>query len=299
MSHECIENRTGIRTEIAREVVSELVNNLKNWHSTFQGSFYPFLISTITTIIVLLSYDGISSLLLVVRNRIEIAVPVYATIFILVQFQILGYRSTEIIVLASEFVGEWLQQCSIGRVKQELCEGFSLSAGANTQCLESGTEVYTTRELKLASIRCKCGSSSDEKYIKCECGYKPPGYRFQRVKLKVYLYLDIPVKKQLENIKSTQSVMHLLTLTLVSSPLRLIASFFENIVRRKLRIMMCMKCRSNKRFCRLCEKVCSGIETEEFEEISPWFELKEDLFLVLQDTLRRLEACHLYVVHAV
>jgi len=287
-------DRARIRIEVAREVVSELVSDLKSQHDLFRSLFYPLLISSIVVFIALLfSYSGNILIVLwvmflgsVVGGRIEIAVPVYATISILMLFQFFGYGSTETIVLASESVGEWLQQCNIGRVKHELCEGFSLSEKAvNTRCLESGAEVYTAGELKSVRIRCKC-SSSDKKYIKCECGYKPPESRFRRVKLKVYLILDISVREQPENAQSAQRAIHLLTLTLESSPLRLFVGFFEDVV-WYLRV-------------KLCKRICGGIiKTGEFEEVSPWFELKEDLFLVLQDTLRKLEVCHLYVVHAV
>jgi len=125
MSHSSAIDRARIRTEIAREVVSELVNDLKSQHDLFRSLFYALFASAIAVFIVLFfSYRGdiITALWMmfigsVVSGRIEIAVPVYATILILALFQFFGYSSTETIVLASESVGEWLQQCNISRVK--------------------------------------------------------------------------------------------------------------------------------------------------------------------------------------
>jgi len=307
MIHNSSIDRANIRTEIAREAVSELVNDLKSQHDLFRSLFYALFASVIAVLIVLLfSYSGDVLMVLwmmfvgsVIGGHAEIAIPVYATILILVLFQFFEYGSTETIVLASESIREWLQQCSINRVKRELCEGFSLPVGvAGAQCLESGREVRAAGESKLVSIRCKC-SSSGEKYIKCECGYKPSECRFQRVKLKVYLILDIPVEEKSDSAQSVQHAIHLLILTLESSPLRLFTGSLEDFVKWYLRVKLC-RSRMCKKIDGICKKMCSGIEVaEEFMEISPWYELKEGLFLVLQDTLRRLETCHLYVLHTI
>jgi len=269
-------DRARIRTGIAREVASELVNDLKSQHDVFRSVFYALFASAIAVFVVLFfSYNGNIPMVLwmmfvgsVVGSHIEIAVPVYATITILILSQLFVYNSTETIVLGPESAENWCHCCSIDVIKHGLYEGFSMER--TITC----SEPHTTRKTKA---------------IFMDCGYRPAGGRSQIVKMKVCLILDIPVEEH---------VIHLLTLTLGSSPLRLFAGFIEDFVEWYLRVKLCgsVMC---KKVSKMCKRMCNGIEAKEFVEISHWYELKEDLFLVLQDTLKRLETCHLYIRHTV
>jgi len=303
MSHSSAIDRARIRTEIAREVVSELVNDLKSQHDLFRSLFYTLFASAIVVFIVLLfSYGGNISMALwmmfigsVVGGRIEIAIPVYATILILVLFQFFGYDSTETIVLTSVAVEKLLEYCNIDKIKRELCEGFSFISGQRiVRCSESGAEIRTAGELKSIVIGCSCRSvkkkigEDDIIHIRCECGYRRLVDRIWMMNLNIYLSIGM----------NKDTPLHLLTITLKSSPLKLFMGFIKDFITWNLRVKLC-KSRMCRKVKKLCKWLCRGLESEEFEEISTWYELREDLFLVLQDILRRLEVCHLYICHIV
>jgi len=303
MSHKSDVDRARIRTEIAREVASELVSDLKSQHDLFRSLFYTLFASDVVIFVALLfSYRGdvITTLWMmfagsVIYGRIEIAAPVYAKILILVLFQFFGYDSTETIVLTYAVAENSLEYCSIDDVKRELCEGFSFVSGQGiVRCLESNAEIRTAGEPRSIVIRCRCksirkrGREGNVDHARCECKYRPSGSRWWRMKLNIYLTIGV----------REDPPLHLLTITLRSSPLTLFMGFIEDFITWNLRVYLC-KSRTCKKAEKLCKWFCRGLEAEEFIEISTWYELREDLFLALQDTLGRLEACRLYVCHIV
>jgi len=299
MPHRGAAEEAKTRTEIAREVASELVSDLKSQHDLFRSLFYTLFASDIVAFIVLtLSYRGSITTALwtmfvgsVIGGRIEIAVPVYAIILILALFQLFGYDSTETIVFTSTAtVKELLEQCSIVRIERELCEGFSYVSGqVIDQCSESNAEIHTAGEPRSIAIGCRCRSAKRRgvDYVRCGCKYRPLVRRWWRMKLNIYLIIGV----------REDPPLHLLIITLKSSPLTLFIGSTEDTI-KWIRVKLC-KSRMCKKAEKLCKWLCRGLEAEEFVEISTWYEIKEDLFLALQNTLWRLEGYDLYVAYAV
>jgi len=105
----------------------------------------------------------------------------------------------------------------------------------------------------------------DVKSMFVRCGYRPLGFKTKVAELKAYFIY--PVGKE-------EKRFALLTVTLKSSPYRVFKYFLE----AQLMQLQVRKARSD------------------VVEVSEWSEPKEDLFLVLQDVLRRLKENCRYVI---
>jgi len=253
---------------VAGEIASRLVNELKSQHDVFRSVFYALLASGIVMLVV-----GI------VSNHIEVAIHIGATIVVLSLFQLFGYDSTESVILMNlDNPEQTPTRNDIDRIASELCNGLTFMQH-EVECRKDGN-VISNPEIKQAWIRCKCKphfyrtNTKDDKntpiaHVRCECKYR-------RI-IKLYSYVDV------NRLKGYTT--YLLTITLTSSPLRIFLA------------------RARGELCRLilwlCKKMCSA-GREDIELISFWFEIREDLFLVLQNTLIRFEkCCKIRTIHTV